>query len=219
MKLSARKKLLTLAAMWVKTNAHVLRVIASLFFILAFFMGVLWIAGKEVEPVAYVFGLSSSFFFACPSIAELIAPSRKPIRYMSYNELLAFVETTDAYSDWSCIRTNWAEEAFSKEDPRLRIRTRSDNEGLHIKGFDEPWAKKFPDPVAHSYWYELTYDGALIDRFIMVSVDGARAKLPLPNRNTLQVPLIAYRVAQIFDQINTLDKYMERAALRVSDVA
>jgi hypothetical protein len=219
MKLSELKKLITLAAMLAKTHAHGLRGLGSLFFILAFLMGLLWIAGNEVEPIAYVFGLISSFFFACPSIAELIAPCRKPIRYMNYGELLSFVETTDAYSDWSCVRTNWAEEAFSKEDPRLRIRTRSDNEGLHIKGFDEPWAKKFPDPVAHSYWYELTYDGALIDRFIMVSVDGARAKLPLPNRNTLEVPLIAYRVAQIFDQINTLDKYMERAALRVGDVA
>jgi hypothetical protein len=50
--------------MWIKEYAHALRVIAGLFFVLALLMGAVWIAGRDVEPIAYVFGLLSSFFFA-----------------------------------------------------------------------------------------------------------------------------------------------------------
>ena len=118
-------------------------------------------------------------------------------------------------TDWKWVQTNWAEEAFLKEDPRLRIRVRWDDEGVHVKGFVEPWANKHPDPTANSYWYDLTYDGALIERFILVSVDGARAELPLPDRNTLQVEPLIYKVAQIFDGLNTLEEYMRRSGLSV----
>jgi hypothetical protein len=134
---------------------------------------------------------------------------------MSYDELLAFIEGTDASADWKLVQTGWAEEAFLKEDPRLRIRARSDDEGLHVKGFNEPWATQHADPVANSYWHDLTYDGALIERFILVSVDGARADLPLPDRNTLEVEPIAYTIAQIFDRLDRLDDYMQRSGLRV----
>lgn len=184
---------------------------------LALFTGVVWIVGKDVEPIAYVFGLISSLLFACPSIAEYIVPNRKPVRHMGYDEILEFIKTTDGKADWIWIQTNWAEEAFLKEDPRLRIRVRWDDEGVHIKGFVEPWANKYPDPTANSYWYDLTFDGALIERFILVSVDGARAELPLPDRCTLQVEPLDYKVAQIFDGLNTLDEYMRRSGLTVKN--
>jgi hypothetical protein len=96
---------------------------------------------------------------------------------------------------------------------------RSDDEGLHVKGLNEPWATKRFDPSASSYWHELMYDGALIERFILVSVDGARADLPLPDRNSLEAEPLAYRVAPMFDRLNNLDEYMERAGLRVRGVA
>ena len=204
-------------AIWIKECAHVLRVLAGIFFVLALVTGVAWIAGNNVEPIAYVFGLISSLFFASPSIAEYVSPSRKPVRHMGYEEILEFITTTNAKTDWKWVQTSWAEEAFLKEDPRLRIRVRWDNEGIHVRGFQEPWANKHPDPTANSYWYDLSYDGALIDRFILVSVDGARAELPLPDRNTLEVAPLIYKVAQIFDGLNTLDEYMRRSGLHVKN--
>jgi len=204
-------------AIWVKENTHALRVLAGIFFVLALLTGLIWIAGKDVEPIAFVFGLVSSLLFATPSIAEYILPNRKPVRHMDYDEILNFIKTTNAKADWKWIKTNWAEEAFLKEDPRLRIRVRWDDEGIHIKGFKEPWANKHPDPTANSYWYDLTYDGALIERFILVSVDGARAELPLPDRSTLEVKPLIYKVAQVFDELNTLEEYMGRAGLSVKN--
>lgn len=181
----------------------------------ALITGIAWVAGKDVEPIAYVFGLISSLLFASPSIAEYVVPNRKPVRHMGYDEILEFIKTTDAKADWKWVQTSWAEEAFLKEDPRLRIRVRWDDEGVHVKGFKEPWANKHPHPTANSYWYDLTFDGALIERFILVSADGARAELPLPDRNTLQVEPLIYKVAQIFDGLNTLDEYMRRSGLSV----
>ena len=204
-------------AVWIKENTHALRVIAGIFFVLALVTGLIWIAGKDVEPIAFVFGLISSLLFASPSIAEYILPNRKPVRYMDYDEILSFIKTTNAKTDWKFIKTNWAEEAFLKEDPRLRIRVRWDDEGVHVKDFKEPWANKHHDTTANSYWYDLSYDGALIERFILVSVDGARAELPLPDRNTLEVDPLIYKVAEIFDELNTLVEYMRRSGLSVKN--
>lgn len=210
-----KKKWAIQAATWIKKYTHALRVIAGIFFVLALATGVVWIAGKDVEPIAYVFGLISSLLFASPSIAEYVMPSRKPVRYMAYDEILEFIKTTSAKTDWKWVETNWAEEAFLKEDPRLRIRVRWDDEGIHVKGFKKPWANNHSDPTANSYWYDLSYDGALIDRFILVSVDGARAELPFPGGNTLEVEPLTYKVAQIFDGQDTLDEYMKRSGLHV----
>ena len=188
-----------------------------MFFALALLTGLIWITGKDVEPIAYVFGLISSLLFASPSIAEYILPNRKPVRHMDYEEILSFIKTTNAKQDWKFVKTNWAEEAFLKEDPRLRIRVRWDDERVHVKDFKEPWANKYPDPTASSYWYDLSYDGALIERFILVSVDGARAELPLPDRNTLKVETLIYKVAEVFDELNTLEEYMNRSGLSVKN--
>ena len=90
---------------------------------------------------------------------------------------------------------------------------RLDDEGMHVKDFKEPWANSHSDSQANSYWYNLYYDGALIERFILVSIDGARAELPLPNVGTHEVEPLIYKVADIFDENNTLDDYMRRSGL------
>lgn len=201
------------SAIWVKKHDHVFRVIGGIFFILALLLGVIWISGKEVEPVAFTFGLLSSLFFASPSVAEYIVPNRKPIRHMSFDEILEVILESDPKTDWKVIENNWAEEAFLKEDPRLRIRCRYDDEGTHNKNFQEPWANKHPDNHATSYWYNLTYDGSLIERYILVSVDGSRAILPLPDLSTLKVEPLPYKIAEIFDMLDSLEQYMRRSGL------
>ncbi|MBS37197.1 MAG: hypothetical protein CMO26_14890, partial [Thiotrichales bacterium] len=64
-------------AIWVKANAHALRMLAGIFFALALITGVFWIAGADVEPIAYVFGLLSSLLFAGPLEAQMFRARRE----------------------------------------------------------------------------------------------------------------------------------------------
>lgn len=45
-----------------------------------------------------------------------------------------------------------------------------------------PWASEahFPDPAMHSFYADVLYRGQLVDRHMLVSVDGGRAYLPYP---------------------------------------
>ena len=199
----------------VKDNEHALREIALVFFILAMFTGVIWIMGNDVEPIAFVLGSICTLLYVSPKLARYVIPDRKPVRHMNYDEILDFIRHTDANLDWKWIETNWAEEAFLKEDPRLRIRVRYDETGMYNRSFTESWMTAFTDQAANSYWFDLSYDHALIDRFILVSVDGGKAELPMPETGSLVVEPLNYKVAQIFDQHNTLDQYMGKAGLRV----
>lgn len=204
-------------AIWVKANSDSMREFGLLFFTFALFMGVVWISGKDVEPIVFVLGSISTLLFTSPALARYVVPDRKPVRKMSYDEILNFITASNAELDWKWIQTNWAEEAFLKEDPRLRIRVRFDDAGVHIKEFNEPWVESHPDTTATSYWYDLSYEGALIDRFILVSVDGGKAELPMPDPGSLEVSPLNYTVAQIFDEHNTLDEYMSSAGLKVNN--
>ncbi len=204
-------------AVWVKTNEHSLRETGLIFFALALFMGVVWITGKDVEPIVFTLGSICTLLFTSPVIARYALPDRKPVRHMSYDEILNFITASDANLDWKWIKTNWAQEAFLKEDPRLRIRVRSDEAGIRDKDFSAPWMAAFSDATATSYWFDLSYDSALIDRFTLVFVDGGNAELPVPDATTLEVDPLDYKVAQIFDENNTLQEYMAKAGLRVTD--
>ena len=202
-------------ATWVKANTHSVREFGLVFFALALFFGVIWISGPDVEPIVYVLGAISTLLFTSPSLARYILPDTKPVRHMGYDEILEFIKTTDPKNDWHWIKTSWAEEAFLKEDPRLRIRVRWDDGGVHTKDFNGPWAITQSDQTATSYWYDLSYNSGLIDRFILVAVDGGQAELPLPDPVTLEVDPLSYKVAQIFDEHDSLDEYMGRTGLRV----
>jgi len=216
---SIRKNKTTIRlAMWVQANTHSVREVGLVFFALALFMGVIWIAGKDVEPVVYVLGAISTLLFTGPTLARFVLADKKPIRDMSYDEILEFIKTTDPKTDWHWLKTNWAEEAFLKEDPRLRLRVRWDDTGIHDKSFNEPWAISQSDQTATSYWYDLYYDSGLIDRFILVSVDAGKANLPLPAESTkLEVDPLSYKVAQVFDKHNTLDEYMNKVGFSVEN--
>jgi hypothetical protein len=200
---------------WIKENDHTLREVGLIFFALALFAGVIWISGKDIEPIVFTLGSISTLLFASPAIARYALPDRKPVRRMSYDEILSFLTATDAKLDWKWISTNWAQEAFLKEDPRLRIRVRSDDAGIRDKNFNEPWMATLSDSTATSYWFDLSYDSALIDRFTLVFVDGGKAELPVADSTTLEVEPLDYKVAQIFDENNTLDEYMAKTGLSV----
>jgi hypothetical protein len=51
-----------------------------------------------------------------------------------------------------------------------------------------------------------------------VFVDGGTAELPVPDPATLEVAPLDYKVAQIFDENNTLEEYMAKAGLSVKNI-
>lgn len=211
------KKIFKKPALWIKTYKHALRVFGGIFFVLAIVAGFFWMSGFEIEPLAFVMCLLSSLFFASPSVAEFFVPDRKPISEMTFDEILEFIPTTDPASDWEGISRAWSTERFLKEDPRLRFRAKFTEDGIQNEDFKDPWANRHPNPSATGYWYDLFYDGAFLDRIILVSVDGGRASLPPPDFKSGKIKTYDYRVAQIFDTLDTLDEYISRSKLEVED--
>ncbi|ASK18050.1 hypothetical protein [Halomonas sp. N3-2A] len=203
-------------ALWLKEQAHAVRVIGGIFLLLALVLGIVWSMGVELEPIAFVLSLLASVFLSLPSVAEYILPDRKPIRHMSFDELLRLIDEEEP-SAWKVLHTDWAAEAFLRSDPRLRFRTRNDEVGVECDDFKEPWANQHPNPRAITYWYDYFYDGNLIERFILVDVDGNRATLPLPKPGTTYVPMRLYRIAKIFERNNEVDDYMQRSGLSIHD--
>jgi hypothetical protein len=202
-------------AQFVKSNEKVFKLLGVAFFLLTAAIGVLWIFGRDVESVAFVLGCISSSMFGVVEVAHYISPNRKAVRDMDIDEVLAFVQLSNVQTDWKLISTGIVSEAALKEDPRLRVTIRYDERGVHEEDFREPWANGFPDPSARSYWAEVTYDRAILDRYVLVSVDGGRAMLPMPNsRVDLHVGELKYRVAELFDGAATLQQYFARAGLR-----
>ena len=209
-----KNKMLVKFANAIKENTKVLSVIGLVFFISALLFGILWVIksdNQKLEPITFILGLCSTIFFGLQQLAEFILPTRKSIRHMTYDELIQFISSTDSVNDWQSIDRNFIQERFLKEDPRLRIATKNIDDGIHNEDFREAWANSHADPSAVSYHYNIIYDGNFIHRIVMVSVDGHRATLPLPNIQTMQVDPFNYKVAQIFDSMYTLDDYMRRS--------
>jgi hypothetical protein len=203
-------------AIRVKENTHTLREIGLIFFALALFTGLIWITGKDVEPIAFVLGSISTLLYISPTLARYVQPDDKPVRTMSYDEILDFISASDARHDWKWVKTNLTEEAFLKADPRLRFMIRHDDNGIHVKSFKAPWLDSLSKPASDSYWCDLSYDGGLLHRFVLVPVDGGKAQLPVPDQSTGEVGALDYKVAQIFDENNTLAEYMSSTGLMVS---
>jgi len=203
------------AALWVKSNEQVFKFLGVAFFVVTLVVGVFWFLVRDVESVAFVLGCVSSSMFGLVEVAHYVSPNRKAVRDMGLDEIIEFVKSSSAQVDWKRFSTDLVSEAALKEDPRLRVTVRYDERGIHNDDFQEPWANRFPDPKARSYWAEITYDRAMLDRIVLVSVDGGRAILPMPkSRVNLVVGTMEYRVAELFDKSETLWQYFARAGLR-----
>ncbi len=130
---------------------------------------------------------------------------------------------SDPRSDWNTITENSKTITSYKKDMNLRFEVKYEEDGIQSENFNEPWANSFPDPSATGYWCGLYYGATLIQRFILISVDGGRALLPLPKTRSgdtifpnLVLPL-DYKVAQIHDSLDTLQEYMSLAGLYVKE--
>jgi len=135
----------------------------------------------------------------------------------SIDEILRLVANSDAKCDWNHVSTGLRSSAVYRHDSNLRFEVSIDDADLQQRDFREAWANKHPDPRATGYYYDLFYGATLVRRFILVGVDGERALLPLPDRMSLKVKLLDYKIAQIHDTIGTLDDYIKRPGLSLGD--
>jgi len=132
---------------------------------------------------------------------------------MKYEKLVELFLETPA-EEWVRVHGNH-EYAYCKADVNLRIVTSLNDDDIQAKDFVEDWANGFSDARARGYFYNLYYGETLTHRFILVSVDGARAVLPLPDLSTMETSRAQWKAAEIFDSLGSLDDYARRAGIRV----
>lgn len=134
----------------------------------------------------------------------------------SQQEIFEAIISSDSKEDWRSSSAENSETRYFKNNVNLRFTMSVGEDGIQRKDFQAEWANKFPDPSATGYWHHLYFGSTLIDSFILVSVDGARAILPIPeNNSTLVVSPLYYKVAQIHDTLGTFDQYVTRAGLKI----
>lgn len=200
---------------WIKMYTHPVKVFGGVLFTLALLFGVVWLCGPDVEAAVVVLGLLSSTCFTLPSIAEYFFPSRKPIRHMSFQEIIDFIITTDPDRDWSVVTLDWASQIFLKEDPQLRFIAKYTDEGIQAENFDESWVYNFPHSRATGFWHDLYYAGSFLDRINLVAVDDATVLMPTPDIDTKKIRCYWYHVAKIHNKNGKLDSYIAKAGLSV----
>lgn len=186
-------------------------------------LAVLWYFNPNgnYEPIIVALGAISAILITMSQIVHKRRSSRTPKRKllsdMSHQEILEVVKGSKPSLNWGVFYSEADDTAVFKSDPNLRIEYKHDTSSLHSDDFREKWANKFPDPHASSHYYDLYYGATRLERFILVHVDGGRARLPLPESSVdLEVEEIRLKVALIFDQFGTCRQYMERAGLHVT---
>jgi hypothetical protein len=186
-------------------------------------LAILWIfqPNRSYEPITVALGSLSAIFFGTSQIiqtkSKITVIKRKKSDDLDFGDLLNIVKDSNP-TDWIVNINNDSEIAVFKSDPALRIETKFTNEFIHNNDFFEKWANKFPDPHATSQYYRLYYNSTRLEDFILVSVDGGRALLPLPmSQMNLCVKPIQYKVALLFDRFNSCEEYMKRAGLYVGE--
>lgn len=95
--------------------------------------------------------------------------------------------------------------------------------------FREDWANSFPNPKASSFYVDFFYSGNLVFREIVVSIDGGRCHLPMPeiiydDKTHKAIRLIVSRKQYIFNKtLNAItsncdfDSYINRARIEIED--
>ena len=202
---------------WVKTHAHTIREMGLLFFTFALLTGVIWVSGRDVEPIVYMFGSISTLLIALPTIARRIEPDRKPVSNMSYDEIIDFILLSDAKLDWRAIKTDLIHEEFLKQDPLLRLSVKHGITDNHRPKNLTTWLNSIFSNSYCSYWYELYYGTSLLYRCILVSVGEEKTHLPIPDEGSFEIDPLNYKVAQIYDEFNLLDETLNNYGLSVKN--
>ena len=132
---------------------------------------------------------------------------------MTYDELMEIILNSSfenwVYDDEKGIFT-------FREDLDIRIEERRSSSDRDE--FNEEWATRHPDPHATRVFYDIYYRSSFVKSFMLVSVDGGRAHLPLPESAvSTTIPYERYALARAVDYLGTLDEYIERFRLTVAN--
>lgn len=101
------------------------------------------------------------------------------------------------------------------------VNVRLERGAMAVQNFDEPWV---PGAGAQtdSYVWWLTYQNSPVERFVVVSVDGGRANIPVPDGGASEsgTPTLTEREAnlgRIFDQhvLDSFDGYVSRTDIEI----
>ena len=123
---------------------------------------------------------------------------------------------SDPKNDWHGRSTNEMGVVTYNNDVNLRFEEKHNRDGIQCDDFKAEWANCHPNAKAIGCWFDLYYGSSLLERFILVGVDGCTALLPIPKpSDSKKVLPLEYKVAQIHDTTNTLPEYMERSGLSV----
>ncbi len=104
-----------------------------------------------------------------------------------------------------------------KHDVRLSIKPEGEYES-----FNEPWVTAFPNPNASRAIHSIYFGNSKVKEYFLVSVDGDRAYLPLPNSATnLSVTHEQYSFAHLVHYagsncLHSFEDYFARAGLVVA---
>ena len=182
-------------------------------------LAILWFLQpeKNYEPITVALGSMSVIFFGAAQVVQRKSmeqeSEKEKLEDLTSDQILDIVKDSST-DDWDVNFSQDAEIAVFKRNPSLRIETRHTDEFIHNDDFREKWANKFLDPHATSHYYHVYYGATRLKEFILVSVDGGRALLPLSKHALdLSVEPVRYKIALIFDRFGTCDEYMKRAGL------
>jgi hypothetical protein len=103
------------------------------------------------------------------------------------------------------------------EDVNIRL----ERGEMAVQNFDEPWVPGAGGQTDSYVWW-LTYQNSPVEQFVVVSVDGGRANIPVPDggQSGGDTPTLTEREAnlgRIFDQhsLNGFDDYINRSDVEI----
>ena len=171
-----------------------------------------------ILAIATVLGGIAAIWFFWDKIVEFFKPN--PLRSPSRENIERLILMSNA-SDWSKTQTSTKQTISYVHNPSVRFEMSYLEDGVQQENFVERWANKHPDTKAVGLWCDLFFGSTLIERFILVGVDGMRALVPPPRRpdrtpGGIEIQLLDYKVAKIHDSLNTLDEYIVRSGLQRS---
>mgnify|MGYP006086853839 FL=1 len=199
-------------ATYVKAKSRIFRIVGGLAVAVSALARLL---GLSDGDTVYIFATLGVVLTIIPNIAEQVVPNPKPISHMTSDEIFQFIIGAHPKNDWGEVINDSVEERYLKKDPKLRFRVAFNQDGMHNENFQEVWANRHSDQRAVSYWYDLFYSGVLIQRTILVAVDGGRASIPMPDLKSKKIKTYEYKVAEIHDSLDSLNKYIQRSGLEV----
>ena len=132
---------------------------------------------------------------------------------MNLHTLTQTISSTTGHDWHDCfIETNAAPIKVLIADLSIRLVSGAE----HNANFKEAWANNFADPMASSDYVEVHLNGAAVDALVLVSVDGGRCLIPMPqSQSNLSISRYHYAIALAFNDQTVLDRYLVTASIVV----